>query len=146
MGRELPLWFFSGDRVSDVESAGTMLSSLMNKKPQGALLIEKLQQCAEVAIASSSNTGKATIQSEVKDAVRGFDSLFREIGEGEAFVLWKGFWCFLLVLFIICPCFFQRNPPFKIQCPNCENGKKNTNAFQIGCNNVKFLSRPQKRR
>lgn len=68
-----------GDRLMDVESAGAMLASLMNKKPQGSLLVERLQQSGEVASASSSPTGKSAIQSEVKAANDSFEALFAEI-------------------------------------------------------------------
>lgn len=68
-----------GDRLMDVESAGAMLTSLMNKKPQGVLLVERLQQSGEVASASSSPQGKASISSEVKGANESFEALFTEI-------------------------------------------------------------------
>lgn len=68
-----------GDRLMDVESAGAMLTSLMNKKPQGLLLIEKLQQSGEVAMASSSDSGKSTIQSELQAANESFENLFSEV-------------------------------------------------------------------
>jgi nesprin-1 len=68
-----------GDRMVDVETAGSMFTSLMNKKPQGGLLLERLQQSGEVAMASSSDSGKDLIRSEIRTLNDSFETLFKEI-------------------------------------------------------------------
>jgi len=68
-----------GDRFFDIEIVKSTLASLINKKPQGALLLEKLHQYGEVSIASSSPEGKNAIKSEIKSLEDSFDSLFKEV-------------------------------------------------------------------
>ncbi|ODN01313.1 Nesprin-1 [Orchesella cincta] len=68
-----------GDRLYDVETAGSTLSGLMNKKAQGSLLLERLQQSGEVAMASSSSAGKDMIRNEIKALNDSFENLFNDI-------------------------------------------------------------------
>lgn len=68
-----------GDRLNDVETAGSTLTGLMNKKAQGSLLLERLQQGGEVAMASTSEPGKEIIRNDIKTANDNFESLFKEI-------------------------------------------------------------------
>lgn len=68
-----------GDRLYDIETAGSTLTGLMNKKAQGSLLLERLQQSGEVAMASTSEPGKDIIRNEMKAANDNFEQLFKEI-------------------------------------------------------------------
>lgn len=66
------------DKIS-IENSLTPLDNLLNKQPQGELLVEHLQHTGGVVIASSSPQGQEMIRSDIQSLKDSFDEFFRNI-------------------------------------------------------------------
>jgi nesprin-1 len=55
------------------------LQAMLNKKPQGELLLEQVYQNFEIVLTSTSNTGKSVMQQDMKNIKETFDTLFKDI-------------------------------------------------------------------
>ncbi|GAB0095245.1 nesprin-1 [Sergentomyia squamirostris] len=64
-----------------IENILAPLEALLNKQPQGELLVEHLQHTSEVVLASTSEPGQEVIRRDIAELRENFESLFREISQ-----------------------------------------------------------------
>lgn len=83
------------DKLS-VEKSVAPLESLLNKKAQGDLLLEHLQNTSEVVMASTSPNGQNIIRTDIKELKDSFEKLFKEIRQQkekleETMIRWRDY-------------------------------------------------------
>ncbi|XP_055711373.1 muscle-specific protein 300 kDa isoform X7 [Phlebotomus papatasi] len=64
-----------------IENILAPLEALLNKQPQGELLVEHLQHTSEVVLASTSEPGQEVIRRDIAELRENFESMFREIAQ-----------------------------------------------------------------
>lgn len=67
-----------GDKLA-IENCMAPLDGLLNKQPQGELLVEHLLATSEVVIPSTANAGQEVLKKDLSDIKKEFDDFFKDI-------------------------------------------------------------------